>query len=110
MTSNPFDDNYVDPSYPSEDINSDVMDDPDDHPTFDGPDEDIIPDEDTPMPHVQWMCSGVQASTLKRKAKEGHMLPPSSKPDQPTTDTKGRYMEGGCPECGCRTIWKKVTL
>lgn len=95
MTSNPYDDDY----------------DEDAQPVFDeGPDEDIIPDEDTPVEHVQWVCSAVAAHTLKRKGKESHMLPATAKPDQPTTDTKGRYMEGACPECGTRTIWKKVTL
>lgn len=98
MTSNPYDDNYDEDAQP-------VFDGPEE----DGPPEDIIP-EDTPAPHVNWMCTGVAAKGLKRKSPEAHMLPAKSNPDQPTTDAKGRYMEGSCPECNARTIWKKVTL
>ena len=110
MTSNPYDDNYVGPSM--EDPNDVPVDadyvDP--NPVYEGPDEDIIPDEDTPVEHIQWMCSGVASGSLKRVSKESHMMPTGSSPSQPTTDTAQRFMSGGCSTCGTTTIWKRVTL
>lgn len=96
---------YMDPdeSFPETEDDEDV-------PTFDGPDEDTVPLTDEPQPHTNWMCSGVSARTLKKKSSEPHMMPSGSEPNQPTTDAAGKYMEGGCPECGTSTIWKKVTL
>ena len=85
--------------------------DDEDQPVFEeGPDEDIVPVTQEPAPRINWMCSGVSARTLKKKAPEPHMMPSGSSPNQPTTDAAGKYMEGGCPDCGTSTIWKKVTL
>lgn len=95
-TANPFDDNF----------------DPDDQPTFDeGPDEDIIPFEDTPapLPKQMWACTGVESHKLKRVG-DPHPLPLNSSPDQPTTDGSGRYMAGACTACNDRTIWKEAKL
>lgn len=94
MSANPFDDNYQ----------------PEAEPVFEGPDEEVIPVEDQPAEHVNWMCTGVASNNLKRLASEAHMMVRGSLPDQHTTDAAGRFMQGPCPDCGGRTIWKKVTL
>lgn len=81
-------------------------------------DADIEPDEDedpyidpsTPMPRVSWLCVGVKQSNMAKKAAQPHMMASGSEPDQPTTDASGNYRAGRCPECGCRTLWKRVTL
>lgn len=86
---------------------------PDDDFDEEGPEpapEEVIPLADEPVAHTNWMCSGVSAVNLKKKAPEPHMMPVGSSPDQPTTDASGKFMSGGCPECGTSTIWKKVTL
>ena len=67
-------------------------------------------DASTPMPHISWLCVGVKQSNMAKKADQPHMMATGSEPDQPTTDVSGKYRSGQCPECRCRTIWKRVTL
>lgn len=99
MSSNPFDDDYDGP------------DDEDGHPHFEdvgeGEEEGVF--EDTPVPSVNWLCTGVEVRTLTRKG-DPHLQPGERKPEQPTADASGKYMSGKCYTCEAHTLWKKVML
>lgn len=86
--------------------------DDDDIPWPDGPDPipTPVPLVDQPIPHINWLCTGVAAKNLAKKGAEPHVLPYGSKPSQGTSDASGRFMRGRCGGCRAETIWKKVTL
>jgi hypothetical protein len=76
-----------------------------------GPDEDIIPYEDTPipLPRKTYVCTGVLLKNQRRMG-DPHPCPLGSKPEGGTTDAAERYVVGRCSECGGTTIWKGATL
>lgn len=75
------------------------------------PDEEVIPFEDTPvaLPKKVYVCTGVTPRKLKRVA-EMHSVAFGSAPDQGTTDASGKWVQGHCPTCGERTLWKEARL